>query len=53
VNVELISHGGSDINLTFVIDELEIDTAVAVLHSEFFAAGIAKVYEREIPASPI
>ncbi|MBI4418933.1 MAG: lysine-sensitive aspartokinase 3 [Ignavibacteriales bacterium] len=36
VNVELISHGGSDINLTFVIDESQIELAVEKLHSEFF-----------------
>jgi aspartate kinase len=36
INIELISHGGSDINLTFVIDESEIESAVASLHAEFF-----------------
>ncbi|MGH7494256.1 MAG: lysine-sensitive aspartokinase 3 [bacterium] len=37
VNVELISHGGSEINLTFVIDEAQIAAAVKCLHDEFFA----------------
>jgi len=37
VNVDLISHGGSEINLTFVIDEAQIATAVKCLHDEFFA----------------
>jgi len=36
VNVELISHGGSEINLTFVIRDEEIVSAVKALHSEFF-----------------
>jgi aspartate kinase len=35
VNVELISQGGSDINLTFVIDESQIAVAVKCLHDEF------------------
>jgi aspartate kinase len=37
VNVELISHGGSEVNLTFVIREAQIPTAVKCLHDEFFA----------------
>ncbi|HEV8539287.1 MAG TPA: lysine-sensitive aspartokinase 3 [Bacteroidota bacterium] len=36
VNVELISHGGSEINLTFVIREDEVLRAVEALHDEFF-----------------
>jgi aspartate kinase len=37
VNVELISHGGSEINLTFVIHESQIAVAVKCLHDEFFS----------------
>jgi aspartate kinase len=37
VNMELISHGGSEINLTFVIGEAQIAAAVKCLHDEFFA----------------
>jgi len=40
VNIELISHGGSEINLTFVIDESQIARAVKSLHGEFFSAVI-------------
>jgi aspartate kinase len=36
VNLELISHGGSEINLTFVIGEAQIAAAVKCLHEEFF-----------------
>ena len=36
VRVELISHGGSEINITFVIDEADIARAVGSLHEEFF-----------------
>jgi aspartate kinase len=37
VNVEMISQGGSDINLTFVINEKEVNQAVRSLHTEFFS----------------
>lgn len=37
VNIELISHGGSEINLTFVISEAQIAAAVKCLHDEFFS----------------
>jgi len=37
INVELISHGGSEINLTFVIGEAQIAAAVKCLHDEFFS----------------
>jgi aspartate kinase len=39
VNIELISFGGSEINLTFVIREDEIENAVRSLHGEFFGGG--------------
>jgi aspartate kinase len=40
INVEMISQGGSEINLTFVIREEEIETAVRALHDRFFRNGI-------------
>jgi aspartate kinase len=36
INVEVISQGGSDISLTFVINESEITQAVKALHKTFF-----------------
>ncbi len=36
-NVNMISQGASEINLTFVIDESDTDEVVRDLHSEFFA----------------
>jgi len=38
VNVEMVSEGASDINITLVVDEGAADNAVRVLHEEFFAA---------------
>ena len=37
VNVEMVSHGGSAINLTVVIREEDILASVGALHQEFFA----------------
>ena len=34
INIELISHGGSEINLTFVIGESQVPEAVRALHNE-------------------
>jgi aspartate kinase len=39
VRTELISQGGSEINITFVVAEEEAVRAVRALHQEFFPAG--------------
>jgi aspartate kinase len=36
VNISLISHGASSVNLTFVIKENEVSNVIKSLHSEFF-----------------
>lgn len=36
INIEMISEGASDINLTLVVNESDVDKAVRVLHDEFF-----------------
>lgn len=36
INVNMVSQGASEINLTFVINESEIEPAVRLLHQEFF-----------------
>jgi aspartate kinase len=36
VNISLISHGASSVNLTFVIKENEVANVIKSLHSEFF-----------------
>jgi len=43
-NVNMISQGASEINLTFVIDESEVDRVVRGLHDEFFAEVDADVF---------
>jgi aspartokinase len=39
VRTELISQGGSEINITFVVAEEEAVRAVRALHQEFFGEG--------------
>jgi aspartate kinase len=36
VNISLISHGASSVNLTFVVKETEVANAIKQLHKEFF-----------------
>ena len=43
VNIEMVSEGASEINITLVIDERAADNAVRVLHKEFFPAAESKV----------
>ena len=39
VNISLVSHGASAVNLTFVIKEDDVPKVIRKLHSEFFAAA--------------
>jgi aspartate kinase len=43
-NVNMISQGASEINLTFVIDESEVDRVVCRLHDEFFADVDSEIF---------
>ena len=43
-NVNMISQGASEINLTFVIDESDVDGVVRLLHDEFFAEADESVF---------
>jgi aspartate kinase len=36
VNVTMITFGASEVNLSIIVNETELDTAVKLLHSEFF-----------------
>jgi aspartate kinase len=39
VNVALISHGASSVNLTFVVNEKEVANVIKKLHATFFTGG--------------
>ncbi|HKP86990.1 MAG TPA: lysine-sensitive aspartokinase 3 [Blastocatellia bacterium] len=43
-NVNMISHGASEINLTFVIEESEVNRVVMRLHEEFFKEADPEVF---------
>jgi aspartate kinase len=36
VNISLISHGASSVNMTFVVDETDVKKVIKKLHNEFF-----------------
>lgn len=39
INVECISQGASEINISFIVDQKDADAAVRALHDEFFPEG--------------
>jgi aspartate kinase len=43
-SVTMVSQGASEINLTFVIDEADVDRVARLLHDEFFAEVDAEVF---------
>ena len=46
VNVQMISQGASNLNLSFVVAGSDVERAVAALHEEFFADPDSAVFER-------
>jgi aspartate kinase len=44
-NVNMISQGASEINVTFVIDDREVERVVRLLHDEFFAEADVAVFD--------
>ncbi|MEO6911038.1 MAG: lysine-sensitive aspartokinase 3 [Edaphobacter sp.] len=45
VNVRMISQGASEINMSFMIDEEDVEEAVRSLHKQFFADPDATVFD--------
>ena len=45
VNVSMISHGASAINVSFIVADNEVEKAVKTLHKEFFSALDAATFE--------
>lgn len=39
ISIDQISQGASEINITFVVDEKDVDKAVQILHKKFFENG--------------
>jgi len=45
INVRMISQGASEINISFVIDEPDVEAAVNILHGKFFAELDPEIFE--------
>jgi aspartate kinase len=47
VNIRMISQGASEINMSFMINEEDVEEAVRSLHKTFFAAPDATIFDVE------
>ncbi len=47
VNVRMISQGASEINMSFMIDEADVEEAIRSLHKKFFSAPDATIFDVE------
>jgi aspartate kinase len=47
VNVRMISQGASEINMSFMIEESDVEEAIRSLHAEFFADPDPTVFDTE------
>ena len=46
----MISQGASEINMSFMIDEAEVEEAIRSLHRKFFSAPDATIFDVEARA---
>jgi aspartate kinase len=47
INVRMISQGASEINMSFMIEESDVEDAVRSLHAEFFADPDPVIFDTE------
>ena len=47
INVRMISQGASEINMSFMIEQSDVEEAIRSLHAEFFAAPDPTVFDTE------
>jgi len=50
VNIRMISQGASEINMSFMIDEVDVEEAIRSLHRKFFSAPDASIFDVEARA---
>lgn len=50
VNVRMISQGASEINMSFMVEESDVDEAIRALHAEFFSEPDPTVFDTEARA---
>ena len=48
INVLMVSHGASNINFSFIVDEKDADAAVQKLHADFFTEVDREVFEPSV-----
>jgi aspartate kinase len=50
INIRMISQGASEINMSFMINEEDVEEAVRSLHTKFFSSPDATVFDVEARA---
>jgi aspartate kinase len=45
INILMVSHGASNINFSFLLDEKDANAAIQRLHAEFFSETDPEVFE--------
>jgi aspartate kinase len=50
INLRMISQGASEINMSFMIDEDDVEKAIRSLHSVFFADADPAIFDLEARA---
>ena len=45
INILMVSHGASNINFSFLIDEKDANDAIRKLHADFFSEVDSEVFE--------
>ena len=45
INILMVSHGASNINFSFIVDEKDANLAVQKLHADFFSEVDKEVFE--------
>lgn len=53
VNVSMVSMGASEVNLSIIIDNIDLDTAVEKLHEEFFAGPVNEDVFEELTSGKV
>ena len=48
INVRMISQGASEINMSFMINEEDVEEAIRSLHNTFFASPDPAVFDIEV-----
>ena len=51
VNVRMISQGASEINMSFMIDEADVDEAIRSLHRKFFSSPDPSIFDVGAPVA--